>query len=158
MFPRLYFTGDGCKRNEDGFYRITGRVDDVINVSGHRIGTGEVEDAVGSHPNIVECAVVGFHHEIKGQALYIFAVCIDAPMQVAALKKEVETLITTKIGIFARPDKIQIVTNLPKTRSGKIVRRLLRKIAEDDISNLGDISTLVDADIISEIIAGKMSV
>lgn len=147
----LYFTGDGAKRDENGYYRITGRVDDVINVSGHRIGTGEVENAINEHPDIVESAVVGYPHEIKGQGIYAYVVNINPEKNIETLKKEIVDLVNQQIGPIAKPDKIQVVPGLPKTRSGKIMRRILRKIAEGDTSNLGDISTLLDPGIVEEI-------
>ncbi len=155
IYPSLYFTGDGCKRNKDGYYRITGRVDDVINVSGHRIGTGEVEDAIEAHSNVVECAVVGYNHDIKGQAIYAYLICLDKTVDVKVLKNEIDKIVSDKIGVFSRPEQIQIVDGLPKTRSGKIMRRILRKIAEDDYANLGDVSTLLDASVVDQIILGK---
>jgi acetyl-CoA synthetase len=154
-YPGKYFTGDGCKRDKNGMYRITGRVDDVINVSGHRIGTAEVEDALNTHPDVVETAVVGFSHEIKGQGIYAYAIC-NKPVNDDELRKELLIQITKEIGPIAKPDKIQIVSGLPKTRSGKIMRRILRKIAEGDTSNLGDISTLLDPSIVEEIKAGAI--
>lgn len=157
-YPGLYFTGDGCKRDEDGYYRITGRVDDVINVSGHRIGTGEVEDAIDEHGYVVESAVVAFPHEIKGQGIYAFVICDKNVPDEDALRNEIRNHVGKLIGSFARPDKIQIVKALPKTRSGKIMRRILRKIAEGDTSNLGDISTLIDPLVVDAIKAGALSV
>jgi acetyl-CoA synthetase len=154
-YPGKYFTGDGCKRDENGMYRITGRVDDVINVSGHRIGTAEVEDALNTHHDVVETAVVGFHHDIKGQGIYAFAICAREVNE-DELRKELLVQITKEIGPIAKPDKIQIVSGLPKTRSGKIMRRILRKIAEGDASNLGDISTLLDPDVVEKIKNGAL--
>jgi len=150
-----YFTGDGCKRDENGMYRITGRVDDVINVSGHRIGTAEVECALNTHKDIVETAVVGFPHNIKGQGIYAYAIC-TTQVNENELRKELLIQITKEIGPIAKPDKIQIVKGLPKTRSGKIMRRILRKIAEGDTSNLGDISTLLDPSVVEEIKNGAL--
>lgn len=155
-FPGLYFTGDGCKRDEDGFYRIIGRVDDVMNVSGHRIGTAEVEDAINEHENVVESAVVGYPHDIKGQGIYAFIICNHSPDDEDSQRKEIMDLVSKIIGPIAKPDKIQFVKGLPKTRSGKIMRRILRKIAEGDTSNLGDVSTLLDPSIIHEIIEKKI--
>lgn len=149
-YPNLYFTGDGAKRDENGYYRITGRVDDVINVSGHRIGTGEIEDAINEHQLVVESAVVGFPHDVKGQGIYAFVIC-NAVIQNQTVN-EIKQLVSEKIGAFARPDKIQIVPGLPKTRSGKIMRRILRKIAEGDVTNLGDTSTLLDPSIVETIV------
>ena len=149
-YKNKYFTGDGCKRDEDGYYRITGRVDDVINVSGHRIGTAEVEDAINTHPHVIESAVVGYPHDIKGQGIYAYLIC-DASVDLVNLKKEVLAQVTLEIGAIAKPDKIQVVEGLPKTRSGKIMRRILRKIAEGDFSNFGDTSTLLDPSIVDKI-------
>ncbi len=153
-YPGLYFTGDGCKRDEEGFYRITGRVDDVINVSGHRIGTGEVEDAINDHECVVESAVVGFPHEIKGQGLYAYIICDKPITDEAKMKQEIKQLVNDRIGPFARPDKIQLVRALPKTRSGKIMRRILRKIAEGETANLGDTTTLLDPAVVEDIKSG----
>lgn len=155
-YENLYFTGDGCKRDEDGYYRITGRVDDVINVSGHRIGTGEVEDAINQHPSVVESAVVGYPHDIKGQGIYAYVICPGGVDDKDALRKEISAMVAEKIGSFSRPDKIQVVSGLPKTRSGKIMRRILRKIAEGDTTNLGDITTLLDPTIVESIKAGAL--
>lgn len=151
-YPSLYFSGDGAKRDENGYYRITGRVDDVINVSGHRIGTGEVEEAINSNDLVVESAVVGFPHDIKGQGMYAFVICNSDVANTESLIKEIKHTVNERIGAFARPDKIQIVSGLPKTRSGKIMRRILRKIAEGDTSNLGDISTLIDPSVVETIL------
>ena len=154
-YPNLYFTGDGCKRDADGYYRITGRVDDVINVSGHRIGTAEVEDAINQHPDIVESAMVGYPHPIKGQGIYAYVVPVRPIDDVKKLHKEINELITKIIGPIAKADVIQVVSGLPKTRSGKIMRRILRKIAEGETSNLGDTTTLLDSSIVEEIKQGK---
>ncbi|MCO6494079.1 MAG: acetate--CoA ligase [Bacteroidetes bacterium] len=156
-YKNLYFSGDGAKRDGNGMYRITGRVDDVINVSGHRIGTGEVEEAINSHDLVVESAVVGYPHEIKGQGLYAYVICVDKSGNVHNLPEEVKKIVSDKIGAFARPDKIQIVPGLPKTRSGKIMRRILRKIAEGDISNLGDTTTLIDPSVVDKIVEGALN-
>lgn len=155
-YPNLYFTGDGCKRDADGYYRITGRVDDVINVSGHRIGTAEVEDAINQHPDIVESAMVGYPHPIKGQGIYAYVVPVRPIDDVKKLHKEINGLITKIIGPIAKADVIQVVSGLPKTRSGKIMRRILRKIAEGETSNLGDTTTLLDPSIVEEIKQGKL--
>jgi acetyl-CoA synthetase len=155
-YKNLYFTGDGCKRDLDGNYRITGRVDDVINVSGHRIGTAEVESAINQHPLIVESAVVGYPHEIKGQGIYAYVIATDKIANDETLRKEIIAEVNKEIGPIAKPDKIQIVSGLPKTRSGKIMRRILRKIAEGEVSNLGDISTLLDPNVVEEIKRGKI--
>ena len=151
-YPNLYFTGDGCKRDEDGYYRITGRVDDVMNISGHRIGTAEVENAMNEQEDVVETAVVAYQHDIKGQAIYAFCVTIKNTKTPEQIKKEICDCVIKSIGPIARPDKIQLVSSLPKTRSGKIMRRILRKIAEGDLSNLGDTSTLIDPLVVEEII------
>jgi acetyl-CoA synthetase len=155
-YENKYFTGDGCRRDEDGYYRITGRVDDVINVSGHRMGTAEVENAINEHDNVVESAVVGFPHEIKGQGIYAYVICEEQPVDVDAFRAEVLKIITKEIGPIAKPDKIQIVPGLPKTRSGKIMRRILRKVAEGDVSSLGDTSTLLDPSVVDQIIDGAL--
>lgn len=150
-FRNLYFTGDGARRDHDGYYRIIGRVDDVINVSGHRIGTAEVEDALNKHDHIVESAVVGYPHDIKGQGIYAYVIVTDHIADSPEFRKEVLDVVTREIGPIAKPDKIQIVPGLPKTRSGKIMRRILRKIAEGDTSNLGDISTLLNPEVVEDI-------
>ena len=155
-YKNLYFTGDGCKRDEDGYYRITGRVDDVINVSGHRIGTAEVESAINMHGDVVESAVVGFPHDIKGQGIYAYVICTNKEKNAELLRKEIVAEVTKIIGPIARPDKIQVVSGLPKTRSGKIMRRILRKVAEGDVNNLGDTSTLLDPAVVDEIKKGAM--
>ncbi|GAA4823786.1 acetate--CoA ligase [Algivirga pacifica] len=156
-YKGYYFTGDGCRRDEDGYYRIMGRVDDVINVSGHRLGTAEVENAINMHEAVVESAVVGYPHDIKGQGIYAYVVCDAAKMEVSTmddLKAEIAATVNEKIGPIARPDKIQIVRGLPKTRSGKIMRRILRKIAAGETSNFGDTSTLLDPSIVEAIKEG----
>ncbi len=154
-FPNLYLTGDGAKRDEEGYYRIIGRIDDVINVSGHRIGTAEVEDAINQHPKVVESAVVGYPHEIKGSGIYAYVICDDlTDEEMKTIEEEIRSTVTKFIGAIAKPDKIQIVHGLPKTRSGKIMRRILRKIGEGDATNLGDTSTLLDPGVVEEIIAG----
>jgi len=155
-YPNLYFTGDGCRRDENGYYRITGRVDDVMNVSGHRIGTAEVENAINEHPDIVESAVVGFPHAIKGQGIYAYVIATKE-REAEELCQEINATVTKLIGPIAKPDKIQIVRGLPKTRSGKIMRRILRKVAEGDTSNLGDTSTLLDPTVVDDIKAGSLA-
>ena len=155
-YKNLYFTGDGCRRDEDGYYRITGRVDDVMNVSGHRIGTAEVESAINMHSDIVESAVVSYPHDIKGQGIYAFVISTKQHQDIELLKKEILAEVTKIIGPIAKPDKIQIVRGLPKTRSGKIMRRILRKIAEGEIENLGDTSTLLDPAVVEEIVLGRI--
>lgn len=155
-YPGLYFTGDGCKRDEDGYYRITGRVDDVMNVSGHRIGTAEVESAINMHIDIVESAVVGYPHDIKGQGIYAYVISTNKNKDAEMLRKEILAEVTKVIGPIAKPDKIQIVSGLPKTRSGKIMRRILRKVAEGEMNNLGDTSTLLDPAVVEEIKNGAL--
>ncbi len=152
MFDNHYFTGDGARRDEDGRYRIIGRVDDVINVSGHRMGTAEVENAINEHPNVVESAVVGYPHDIKGQGIYAYVIINQVVEDVDAFRKEVIKVVRREIGPIAKPDIIQIVSGLPKTRSGKIMRRILRKVASSDTSNLGDVSTLLNPEVVQEII------
>ena len=153
-FKGYYFTGDGVKRDEDGYYRILGRVDDVINVSGHRMGTAEVENAINEHPLVVESAVVGYPHEIKGQGIYAYVICDMEARSEGSLQAEIKQTVTKIIGPIARPDKIQIVPGLPKTRSGKIMRRILRKIAAGDTGNLGDTSTLLNPAVVEAIKEG----
>lgn len=157
-FKGYYFTGDGVKRDEDGYYRILGRVDDVINVSGHRMGTAEVENAINEHPKVIESAVVGYPHDIKGQGIYAFVICDMEDRSEENLKKEIRQTVSKIIGAIAKPERIQIVSGLPKTRSGKIMRRILRKIAQGDTSNLGDTSTLLNPDVVEEIISGSATV
>jgi len=152
MFPGKYFTGDGCKRDEDGYYRITGRVDDVINVSGHRIGTAEIEDAFDSHESVVEAAVVGCPHEIKGQGIYAYITLRPEVEKTDELKKELVQHIRKEIGAIASPDVIHWADVLPKTRSGKIMRRILRKIAANELDSLGDTSTLADPSVVDTLI------
>jgi acetyl-CoA synthetase len=153
-YPGLYFTGDGAKRDHDGYLRILGRVDDVINVSGHRMGTAEVENAINEHPKVIESAVVGFPHEIKGQGIYAYAICDMEGRTEEGLVQEIKDTVRKIIGPIAKPDEVQIVPGLPKTRSGKIMRRILRKVASKDISNLGDTSTLLNPEIVDQIIKG----
>ena len=155
-YPDLYFTGDGALRDAEGNYRITGRVDDVLNVSGHRIGTAEVENAINMYPDVVESAVVGFPHDIKGQGIYAFVTLNRAHHVSGEDKMGVTKMVNQVIGAIAKPDKIQFVSGLPKTRSGKIMRRILRKIAEGEMDNLGDISTLTDPGVVDEIKAGRV--
>ncbi|WP_217602829.1 acetate--CoA ligase [Chitinophaga sp. GbtcB8] len=156
-YENLYFTGDGCMRDEDGYYRITGRVDDVLNVSGHRIGTAEVENAINMHAGVVESAVVGYPHDIKGQGIYAYVICDTNPSKDAELtKKDIIQTVSRIIGPIAKPDKIQFVSGLPKTRSGKNMRRILRKIAENELDNLGDTSTLLDPAVVDEIKRGRL--
>jgi acetyl-CoA synthetase len=155
-FPGKYFTGDGCKRDKEGYYRITGRVDDIIIVSGHNLGTAEIESAIDEHSAVCETAVVGYPHDIKGQGVYAYVTCYDKPHEEEKLRKEIRELVSKIIGPIAKPDKIQFVSGLPKTRSGKIMRRILRKVAEGDTSNLGDITTLLDPEVVEEIKGGAL--
>ncbi|MGG7663137.1 acetate--CoA ligase [Dyadobacter sp. BHUBP1] len=155
-YPGKYFTGDGCLRDEDGYYRITGRVDDVLNVSGHRIGTAEVENAINMHLGVVESAVVGYPHDIKGQGIYAYVITEHTPEDPEMFRKDISATVSRIIGPIAKPDKVQFVSGLPKTRSGKIMRRILRKISEGDVSNLGDTSTLLDPAVVDEIKSGAL--
>jgi acetyl-CoA synthetase len=155
-YPNLYFTGDGCKRDHEGYYRIIGRVDDVINVSGHRFGTAEIENAIDENPNVIESAVVGYPHDIKGQAIYAYVICEHYPENEETLIAEINQTVVKMIGAIARPEKIQVVSGLPKTRSGKIMRRILRKIAEGETENIGDISTLLNPEVVEEIKVGAL--
>ena len=155
-YPNLYFTGDGCLRDQDGYYRITGRVDDVLNVSGHRIGTAEVENAINMHADVIESAVVGYPHDIKGQGIYAFVISENALDDEDLSRKDILATVTRIIGPIAKPDKIQFVRGLPKTRSGKIMRRILRKIAEGDTNNLGDTTTLLDPSVVEDIKEGAL--
>ncbi|MES2704477.1 MAG: acetate--CoA ligase [Bacteroidota bacterium] len=155
-YDNMYFTGDGCYRDTQGNYRITGRVDDVLNVSGHRIGTAEVENAINMHTGMLESAVVGYPHDLKGQGIYAYVIMEQMPDDAAHTRADILQTVTRVIGPIARPDKIQFVTGLPKTRSGKIMRRILRKIAEGEMQNLGDTSTLLDPAVVEEIKSGKI--
>jgi acetyl-CoA synthetase len=155
-YPNLYFTGDGALRDEEGNYRITGRVDDVLNVSGHRIGTAEVENAINMHSDVIESAVVGYPHQIKGQGIYAYVICGHIHGDKEETRKNIIQTVSRIIGAIAKPDKIQFVKGLPKTRSGKIMRRILRKIAEGETTNLGDTSTLLDPNVVEEITKGKI--
>ena len=155
-FPGLYFTGDGCRRDDEGYYRITGRVDDIIIVSGHNLGTAEIESAIDEHSSVCESAVVGFPHDIKGQGVYAFVICYDKPQDEEKLRREIRDTVSKIIGPIAKPDKIQFVSGLPKTRSGKIMRRILRKVAEGDTANLGDTTTLLDPTVVEEIKRGAL--
>ncbi|TZG26340.1 acetate--CoA ligase [Sphingomonas montanisoli] len=155
-YPGKYFTGDGCRRDEDGYYWITGRVDDVINVSGHRMGTAEVESALVLHPKVAEAAVVGFPHDIKGQGIYAYVTLNAGEESSEPLRKELRDWVRTEIGPIATPDAIQFAPGLPKTRSGKIMRRILRKIAEGDTSSLGDTSTLADPSVVDDLVANRV--
>ncbi len=153
-YPGKYFTGDGCRRDQDGYYRITGRVDDIIIVSGHNLGTAEIESAIDEHLDVCETAVVGYPHDIKGQGIYAFVICYESPKDQEKLRAAIRDTVSKIIGPIAKPDKIQFVSGLPKTRSGKIMRRILRKVAEGDTSNLGDVTTLLDPTVVEEIIVG----
>jgi acetyl-CoA synthetase len=155
-YDNLYFTGDGAYRDENGFYRITGRVDDVLNVSGHRIGTAEVENAINMHAGVVESAVVGYPHDVKGQGIYAFVIYSGTHGTPEMVKKDITATVSRIIGPIAKPDKIQLVSGLPKTRSGKIMRRILRKIAEGELDKIGDTTTLLDPAIVEEIKNGKV--
>ncbi|MCL7463463.1 acetate--CoA ligase [Phaeovulum sp. NW3] len=157
QYKGYYFTGDGCRRDADGYYWITGRVDDVINVSGHRMGTAEVESALVAHAAVAEAAVVGYPHELKGQGIYAYVTLMNDVEPTDALRKELEAWVRTEIGPIAKPDLIQWAPGLPKTRSGKIMRRILRKIAENDYGALGDISTLADPSVVEELINNRMN-
>jgi acetyl-CoA synthetase len=154
-YPGYYFTGDGATRDADGYYWITGRVDDVLNVSGHRMGTAEVESALVLHEDIAEAAVVGYPHDIKGQGIYCFVTPMDGVEPSEALRKELVQLCASEIGAIAKPDVIQWAPGLPKTRSGKIMRRILRKIAENEVANLGDTSTLADPSVVDHLVANR---
>jgi len=154
-YPGYYFTGDGCRRDPDGYYRITGRVDDVLNVSGHRLGTAEIESAIDEHHLVVESAVVGYPHDIKGEGIYAYIICSEDPSDLNAFKKEVLDEVAKIIGPLAKPDKIQVVPGLPKTRSGKIMRRILRKIASGERGDYGDTTTLLDPSVVEAIANGK---
>ena len=156
-FKGYYFSGDGCRRDSDGYYWITGRVDDVINVSGHRMGTAEIESALVAHPKVSESAVVGFPHKIKGQGIYAYVTLMSGEISTEELRGELENWVRKEIGPIAKPDLIQWAPGLPKTRSGKIMRRILRKIAENEYSELGDTSTLADPSVVEELIQNRMS-
>ncbi|MDH4019927.1 MAG: acetate--CoA ligase [Xanthomonadales bacterium] len=156
-FDGMYFTGDGCRRDEDGYYWITGRVDDVLNISGHRMGTAEVESALVSHPLVAESAVVGYPHDIKGQGIYVYVTLVAGAEPSEELRAELRNWVRKEIGPIATPDLIQWAPGLPKTRSGKIMRRILRKIAENDYSNLGDTSTLAEPEVVENLVEGRMN-
>jgi acetyl-CoA synthetase len=152
-----YFTGDGCRRDEDGYYWITGRADDVLKVSGHRMGTAEIESALVAHPKVSEAAVVGYPHDIKGQGVYCYVTLMSGEAPSEALRKELRDWVRKEIGPIASPDLIQFAPGLPKTRSGKIMRRILRKIAEDDFGNLGDTSTLADPAVVNDLVENRQN-
>ena len=156
-YKGYYFTGDGCRRDADGYYWITGRVDDVINVSGHRMGTAEIESALVAHPKIAEAAVVGYSHNIKGQGIYCYVTLMTGETPTDELRLELRNWVRKEIGPIASPDLIQWAPGLPKTRSGKIMRRILRKVAEDDFGTLGDTSTLADPSVVQDLIENRMN-
>ena len=155
-FPGKYFPGDGCLRDTDGYYWITGRVDDVIIVSGHNLGTAEIEGAVGRYPSVAEAAVVGYSHDIKGNAIYAFVTLKTGETATEAMKAEIVQAVRNDIGPHATPEKIQFTDGLPKTRSGKIMRRILRKIAEGDVDDLGDTSTLAEPGVVDALVTGRV--
>ncbi|NDH59712.1 MAG: acetyl-coenzyme A synthetase, partial [Proteobacteria bacterium] len=155
MYKDIYFTGDGARRDEDGYFWITGRVDDVLNVSGHRLGTAEIESALVLHPKIAEAAVVGFEHPIKGQGIYAYVTLMVGESYIEGFDQEIKQFVAKEIGPIAKPDLIQNAYGLPKTRSGKIMRRILRKIAEGDLSNLGDTTTLADPAVVESLIENR---
>jgi acetyl-CoA synthetase len=155
MYPGYYFTGDGARRDEEGYYWITGRVDDVMNVSGHRIGTAEVEGAIGKANGVAEAAVVGFPHDIKGQGIYGFVTLMTGVDESDEIYEDILKSVTEEIGPHAKPDKLQFTPALPKTRSGKIMRRILRKIAEGDVDKMGDTSTLADPSVVDALVEGR---
>jgi acetyl-CoA synthetase len=157
QYPGMYFTGDGCRRDEDGYYWITGRVDDVLNVSGHRMGTAEIESALVAHECVAEAAVVGYPHDIKGQGIYAYVTLMRGVEPTDQLRTDLSNWVRQEIGPIAKPDLIQWAPGLPKTRSGKIMRRILRKIAENDFGALGDISTLADPSVVEDLIQNRMS-
>jgi len=156
-YKGYYFTGDGCRRDEDGYYWITGRVDDVLNVSGHRIGTAEVESALVAHASVAEAAVVGYPHDIKGQGIYVFVTLKNGKTPTDDLKKELIQFVAKEISAIAKPDLLQWAPSLPKTRSGKIMRRILRKIAENHPDQLGDTSTLADPSVVQDLVKNRLN-
>jgi acetyl-CoA synthetase len=156
-FDNCYMTGDGARRDEDGYYWITGRVDDVLNVSGHRMGTAEVESALVAHPSVAEAAVVGYPHDIKGQGIYAYVTLMEGVETSDELRSELQQWVRKEIGPIAKPDLIQWAPGLPKTRSGKIMRRILRKVAADDYAELGDTSTLADPAVVEDLIENRQN-
>jgi acetyl-CoA synthetase len=156
-FPGKYFTGDGARRDEDGYYWITGRVDDVLNVAGHRLGTAEIESALVSHPKVAEAAAVGFPHDVKGQGIYVYVTLVIDAEPTDKLRLELRDWVRKEIGPIATPDFIQWAPGLPKTRSGKIMRRILRKIAADESDQLGDISTLAEPGVVANLVEERMN-
>ena len=155
QFPGHYFTGDGARRDEDGYIWITGRMDDVLNVSGHRLGTAEIESALVLHPKVAEAAVVGFPHEIKGEGIYAYVTLMNGETPSEELRTELRQFVGSEIGAIAKPEVIQWAPGLPKTRSGKIMRRILRKIASNEFDQLGDISTLADPSVVDDLVKGR---
>ena len=155
MYPGYYFTGDGCRRDADGYYWITGRVDDVLNVSGHRLGTAEIENAINSHPDVIESAVVGYPHDIKGVGIYAYITLQEGKDLTDDRKKSIAAIVRKIIGPIATPDIMHFAPGLPKTRSGKIMRRILRNIATNETDQLGDITTLADPSVVEKLIANK---
>ena len=156
-YKNAYFTGDGARRDNDGYFWITGRVDDVLNVSGHRLGTAEIESALVLHPKVAEAAIVGFEHPIKGQGIYAYVTLMIGEKEEEGLKNELQQFVAKEISPIAKPDLIQWAPGLPKTRSGKIMRRILRKVSEGNFDELGDTSTLADPSVVESLIANKMS-
>ena len=156
-YPGYYLTGDSAKRDADGYYWVTGRVDDVINVSGHRLGTAEIESALVLHPKVAEAAVVGYPHDIKGQGIYAYVTLMSGIENSVELRDELVKFVASEIGAFARPEIIQFAPGLPKTRSGKIMRRILRKVAANELENLGDTTTLADPSVVDELIANRLN-
>jgi acetyl-CoA synthetase len=155
QYPGCYFTADGARKDEDGFFWLMGRVDDVINISGHRLGTAEVESSLVAHPKVAEAAVVGYPHDIKGEGIYAYITLIEGTTATENLRKELVAIVRKEIGPIASPDVIHFTHSLPKTRSGKILRRILRKIASGDLEHLGDTSTLADPTVVESLITGK---
>ena len=155
--PGRYFTSDGCKRDADGYYWITGRVDDVINVSGHRLGTAEIESVLVAHPQVAEAAVVGYPHDIKGQGIYVYVTLNEGVAETPELAAALKQWVRQHIGGLAAPDFVHLTPGLPKTRSGKIMRRILRKIAENEVDSLGDTSTLLDPTVVEQLIASRLN-
>lgn len=155
-FPGKYFTGDGAKRDSSGNYRITGRVDDIVIVSGHNLGTAEIENAIDEHPNVSEAAVVGYPHDIKGNSIYAYVTLTDNTKGDDTLKREIIQLVSETLGPISKPEKLQFCSGLPKTRSGKIMRRILRKIAANELESFGDISTLLNPECVDEIVTNRL--
>ena len=156
-YPGYYFTGDSARRDDDGYYWVTGRVDDVINVSGHRLGTAEIESALVLHPAVAEAAVVGYPHDIKGQGIYAYVTLMSGTEESEDLRRDLLKFVTKEIGAFARPEVVQFAPELPKTRSGKIMRRILRKLAANELDNLGDTTTLAEPAVVEQLIASRIN-